>query len=216
MLWLRMILQGLFYRLHLSSIGSLSSIGKFRKMCVKIVRRWCDHYDEFKGLEENRKTRVNFKINYVAIPALVALCLWVGAVITLQGMEWYNNDLLLSPLTPPSSVFRVAWSFIGFCTALSIITLWNRSKRDIIFWATLAVFALNGILNVSWSYVFFIRHEIARAFWVAAAIEGTVLLLMCLTWGRSHKAALLLLPYAVWMLFALYLTNDMWLINEAI
>lgn len=159
---------------------------------------------------------MNLKLNYLVIFGIVALVLGVGGAITRQGMEWYTNDLVLSPLTPPSWIFPVAWNIIGFCTALSLIITWNTFKRDFVWRLVLALFCINGILNVSWSYVFFIRHEIGKAYWIAAAIEATVLLLMLLVWNRSRAAALLLLPYAVWVLFALYLNNDIWLINEAL
>lgn len=159
---------------------------------------------------------MNFKLNYLVIFVIVALVLGAGGVITRNGMGWYNNELVLSPLTPPSWIFPVAWNFIGVCTALSLIITWNTVKRDLVGNLVIALFGINGILNLSWSYVFFIRHEIGKAFWVACAIEATVIVLMLLLWNRSRMAALLLLPYAVWVLFALHLNNDIWLINEAL
>lgn len=162
------------------------------------------------------KEIMNFRLNYVVILGIVALILGAGTLIAMQGMDWYNNELVLSPIIPPVWVFKVVWSFIGFFTALSIMIVWNTFRKDVVFWLALVLFGINGILNVSWSYVFFVRHEIGNAYWIAASIQGTVVLLMVLLWSRSRAAALLLLPYALWLIFALYLNNDTWLINEAL
>lgn len=157
-----------------------------------------------------------FKLNHLIIVGVVALFVGAAGIFTVQGEDWYTHELVLPPIIPPAWVFHVAWSIIGLCTALSVIITWNTFKRDALFGLIIALFIMNGILHVIHSYVFFVRHDIGNSFWVAAAVESSVLLLMILLWNRSRTAAVLLLPYALWLLFALYLNNDIWLINEAL
>ncbi len=159
---------------------------------------------------------MKLRLEYFIIPGLVFLVLWVGGVLTAQGMHWYNYEVLLPLITPPTWVFRVAWGIIGLCTIFSLIIFWRVSSWDALFYGTLMIFILNAFLNISWSYVFFVRHEIGRAFGISVALEATLIILIFLLWKRSRSAALWLLPYALWVAIACYLTYDVYLINEAI
>lgn len=159
---------------------------------------------------------MQFKISSLVIPVLVFGCLFIGGLFTMAGMDWYNTDLLLSPLTPPSWVFRIVWSIIGVCTIFSLLIVWNKLKRDALFSIIIALFACNGFLNVTWTYLFFYAHALRKAIWAAVAIEVSLVMLILLLCTRSYRAALLLVPYALWVLFAIYLNYDIWLINEAL
>lgn len=159
---------------------------------------------------------MKIRFSYAVIPACIILVLWLGSLITRSNMDWYHNELALSPLTPPDWIFPVAWNIIAVCAAISLILIWNRFKRDNLFWLTIFLFVINALLNIGWSYAFFELHQIRAAYWIAIALEITILLIMALAWRRSRTASLLLIPYALWVLFAIYLTYDIWLINVAI
>lgn len=154
------------------------------------------------------------KMPYIAAPAAVFLVLWLGGVITRSGMNWYNHELILSSMNPPAWVFSVVWSLIGFCTALSLIITWQRLQRSKLLWRVIALFFINGLLNIAWTYFFFRRHDIGAAWWVAVFLELTTLLLIGLLLPTARMAAVLLFPYALWTAFALYLNYDIWLLNK--
>lgn len=158
---------------------------------------------------------MRFKINYLVIPSLVMLVLWSGYLIVQQGMIWYE-DLLLSPLTPPKWIFPFMWSILGLLTMYSLFLVWNTIPRDWLFRAVAFLFVLNALLNVAWTYAFFYRHALLWALKIAIALAFDLLLLIGLLMLRSRKAALLLIPYALWVLFACYLNYEIWFFNEAL
>jgi len=127
----------------------------------------------------------------------------VGALMTNLG-SWYVS-LHKPSWQPPGWMFGPAWTLIFALCALSGYIAWrsapNRGGRD----GVLALFALNGLLNVLWSALFF---RLERPDW--ALIEAVLLwlsiLLMISALARYSKiASALLVPYLAWVSFAIVL-----------
>ena len=69
----------------------------------------------------------------------------------------------------------------------------------------LALFALNGVLNVCWSLLFFNRERPDWALREVVLLWLSILALIVDTAIRTPRAAWLLAPYLVWVSFAAYL-----------
>lgn len=156
------------------------------------------------------KSHLRANLVFILITVLTAL---VGSFFSTSGMPWYDTVLIRPDFTPPKWVFPIAWNTIFVCTTLSAIILWSKplstSRRRWIF----GLFALNAILNVLWSYLFFELHKIGPAFGEMILLEATVLALIILSWKHSKLASALLLPYLVWIAFATYLTSLIYQLN---
>jgi len=154
------------------------------------------------------------KTHKIVIPALVFAAAVLGSVFTNMGLEdWYVN-LQKPELTPPNSVFGPVWTFIYVCVAISAIAFWDRFDYfKMRYWWINGLFRLNLILNVFWSYLFFVQHEIFAAFIEMNILNLTTLALIVLLWPISKKASILLVPYFVWVSFATYLTYQLWVLN---
>ena len=151
------------------------------------------------------------KLNYVTIPLMVAVVALLGDGINNAGMYWYQT-LHLPSWTPPGGVFVAVWITLYILTALSIILIWNgvhREKR----WTFVSFFLLNAFLNLLWSYLFFGIHALGAAVLGAIALEISIIGLIVLAWSRVKTAALLLVPYLVWVGFAIVLACTVWMIN---
>ncbi len=135
------------------------------------------------------------------IAALAAtLTAAVGATITVLG-PWYQS-LEQPTWAPPDIAFGPAWTLIFALCAISGATAWraapDRQSADVV----LGLFALNGFLNLMWSFLFF---RAQRPDW--AAIEVWVLwvsiaVLIAYCARISKLAAWLFLPYLLWVSFA--------------
>jgi tryptophan-rich sensory protein len=80
----------------------------------------------------------------------------------------------------------------------------------------LALYVIQLAANALWTWLFFVWHQGALAF-----VE--ILLLWCLIvatvvsfWRLSAVAALLLVPYLVWVTFASALTLSTWTLNPTL
>jgi tryptophan-rich sensory protein len=91
---------------------------------------------------------------------------------------------------------------------------WNSSSLDAGFHWAIAAFILNAVLNVTWSYLFFVRHEIGYSIIEMIFLLLSVLALMVLLYRELPVASLLLLPYVLWVLFATYLTVIIYGLNR--
>ena len=140
----------------------------------------------------------------IIIAALAALTVAVvGGVMTDIG-PWYLS--LIKPAWQPRDwLFGPAWTLIFSLAAASGVIAWrdapNQSSRE---WM-LALFALNGFLNVLWSLLFFRLRRPDWALMEVGFLWLSVLLLMIVLGRYSRKASLLLTPYLAWIAFAAFL-----------
>ncbi|PLW94508.1 MAG: TspO protein, partial [Marinilabiliales bacterium] len=77
----------------------------------------------------------------------------LGGLFTSKGVpsDWYVN-LMKAPWTPPGWVFGAAWTTIMICLAFYMpYALEKTESRNVL----IIVFAIQWILNVAWSPVFF-------------------------------------------------------------
>ena len=151
---------------------------------------------------------------YAVISALVFAVAFIGSWFTSQGIMsgWY--DSVSKPLGMlPGPVFGVAWTLIFILCGVSIISFWKKRFQLRSWFLVLVLFVLNGILNIGWTVLFFSLHWIGAAAIDAGALELTILAVMALLWRRERMAAYLLIPYAVWALFAIYLNTSVWMLN---
>ena len=87
---------------------------------------------------------------------------------------------------------------------------WNGDlqKQNII-----AIFAVQLVLNVLWSFIFFGLHQPGLAFFELIALWFSILYLIINFYRVSKAAAWLLVPYILWVTFAGYLDWAMWMMN---
>lgn len=148
-----------------------------------------------------------FRLNYVLIPLVTVFVALIGSYLTSKGMSWYNTELIQPSLTPPRWAFPVAWNIIFVLTTISAVLLWNVfKKRTKVFYAIFALFVLNAVLNVAWSALFFVMHNVFASLIEMMVMELSTLAIMVLSYKYSKLAAFLLLPYFLWVGFATYLT----------
>lgn len=153
-------------------------------------------------------------------PLLMLLILILGfqavggalGMMTSGNMEPWYNGLVKSPLTPPGYAFGIAWTILYAFLAFSIWLIWKQptsQKRTNI----LMLFAAHMILNWAWTPVFFAAHEASVAFALLVVILLTAIFLCKMMWNQDRRAALLLLPYIVWLCFASHLNHYIWIHN---
>jgi translocator protein len=140
----------------------------------------------------------------ILLAALAATVVAVlGASITDIG-PWYRS-LMQPSWAPADAVFGMAWTAIFACTALAGVSGWlampDWRERE---WL-LGMFALNGVLNILWSLLFFRLHRPDWALFELLGLWLSIAALIVFIWRRSMTGAVLLIPYLLWVTFAGYL-----------
>ncbi len=152
------------------------------------------------------------KLNYIVIPLITFFVAFFGSLLTNNGIDWYKT-IKLPSFTPPGFVIGNVWTVIFILSTVSVLIVWNSFPRDQTFWLIISLFLVNAVLNVFWSYLFFTLHSIDAAIFGASLLGISVFLLIFLIWPFSRLAGGLLIPYALWVVFATYLNYRIFVLN---
>ncbi len=141
-------------------------------------------------------------------PELVAaagatMVAFAGGALTTIG-PWYRA-LRKPSWQPPNWLFAPAWTLIFVLSATASVMGWYGSKNASEASILIGAFVLNGVLNMTWSFLFFYRR---RPDWALVEIFPfwlTIVALMVVVKTYSGSAWLLLLPYILWVSFAAFL-----------
>jgi benzodiazapine receptor len=152
---------------------------------------------------------------WLALAGWILLLAGMGAVvgIVFDPNGWYA-DLLKPTWNPPSWLFGPVWTLLYIAMA---VALWLvRREPDIdeaLRQRAVALFAIQFLLNLAWTPLFFGLHSPGLAF-LEVCVLWIALLWTMLMFGRIRAlAGYLLLPYLLWVSFALVLTGTIWLMN---
>lgn len=152
------------------------------------------------------------KLNYLIIPLITIAVALSGSFLTSGGMDWYKT-LTLPKLAPAGSVIGTVWTIIFILSTISALIFYNKSPRHKNFNLIVAIFLINAVLNIVWSFLFFSQHWILASIIEMIILDLTVIILMILIWPISKWASLLLLPYALWVAFATSLAYQILVLN---
>jgi translocator protein len=129
--------------------------------------------------------------------AVFCIVLGVAGGLLTKLTPWY--DALKKPgWKPPDWSFGPIWTLIfGFIT-FAIAYAWSladATQRPLL----LAVLAVNGILNIAWSGIFFMMRNLQLAFIELLVFWLSIVALIYVFASISSFAALLLVPYLLWV-----------------
>jgi tryptophan-rich sensory protein len=138
----------------------------------------------------------------VAAGAAIAVAT-LGALVTDLG-PWYQG-LRMPAWKPPDWAFGPIWTLIFGCAMLAGLFAWRARPTPLYRGRLLALFAVNALLNVSWSVLFFRVHRPDWAFGEVLLFWTSIAILVVVAGRASRRAAALLIPYLVWVTIAAFL-----------
>ena len=135
----------------------------------------------------------------------------LSALLTMNDMKAYG-DIPQPPLSPPATVFPVAWSILYVMMGIASALVW-KSYRDDDRQNGLIYYGLQLVLNFFWPLVFFSAKDYWFAFaWLIALLAAVIA--TAVFFRRVSKAAFwLIVPYIAWLAFAAYLNVGVAVLN---
>jgi translocator protein len=157
--------------------------------------------------------------------ALIAFLVIAYAVAALGGFStitqvdgWYAHaDKAF--WTPPNVVFGPVWTVLYALMSVAAWLVW-RAPASPARRRALVVYVVQLVLNALWTPVFFGLYPLAGpvSWWIALAIIGAldvvVLVTMIRFWSVRRVAAVLLIPYWAWVLYATTLNAAVAVLNR--
>lgn len=155
--------------------------------------------------------------------ALALNLVLVGAVSGLSvllsggGMERYPQ-LVRPPFSPPGIVFPIVWTILFILMAVSAWLI-LRSLTEVftikgaLYAPSMLLYFVQLAVNLFWPVLFFrFSLYLPALLWLLLLI--LLVVQMIRSFDRVNKtAALLQIPYLLWLLFAGYLNLGIWLLN---
>ncbi len=138
----------------------------------------------------------------IIISLVVVFVAALGGVFVSHGLNSWYPELIMPSWAPPDSVFAPVWTVLYTLIAISASRAWYKLKASPLRAEIMGLFALNGIGNLLWPYLFFSVGLLEVAFADIILLEATILMLIALLWRAERWAALCLIPYAAWVAFA--------------
>ena len=136
-----------------------------------------------------------------------------GSIFTISAIPTWYTTLQKPAINPPDWVFGPVWTILYITMGISLwLVLRNgipitRERQSVI------LFALQMIVNLLWSLVFFGAHSIGGGLIVIVILLLLVGATIYTFHGVSKPAAWLLVPYLLWVCFATVLNAMIFLLN---
>lgn len=145
----------------------------------------------------------------------IGIALGVGilsGLLSMGAMEDYAQYITKPPLSPPGWLFPVVWTILYTLMGISAARVW-LTKDSVARSTGLNLYVAQLIVNFFWSLIFFNAQAFGFAvIWLL--LLWVLVLLMILQFYKADKlAALLQIPYLIWLTFAAYLNIGVWYLN---
>lgn len=143
---------------------------------------------------------------------IVALCsvtivALLSSILTSNSMEVYQ-ELIKPKFSPPGVVFGIVWPILYFMMGISFYLILKEENKEAI-----NIFILQLLFNFFWPILFFVLdYYLFSSAWLLILI-----VLIGYTIYKFYKinklSAILLIPYFLWCIFALYLNFSIYILN---
>jgi len=154
------------------------------------------------------------KLTKIAIA--VVICLLIGFLSSFATQssvnDWYLN-LNKPSFNPPNWLFAPVWSVLYILIGVAAGIVWGKGFHHVWVKTALYHFGFQLLLNALWSIIFFgLKNPLAALFVILILL---VMIILTIKWFNvvSKKAAMLMVPYLLWVSFATILNFKIWELN---
>ncbi len=140
----------------------------------------------------------------VLVPGILLLGFLSGQAAQSGPDNPWFAALAKPALYPPPATFGIVWSILYVMMGVSlalVMTARGAPGRGV----AIVAFVVQLALNLAWTPVFFAAHQITAALVLIVVMAVAIAVTIVLFRRVRPAAALLLLPYLAWVLFATYL-----------
>lgn len=136
-----------------------------------------------------------------------------GSLFTIEAVpDWYAT-LTKPAFTPPSWVFGPVWISLYFLMGISLYIVWTSESKTKTRKVFFIVFGIQLILNALWSLLFFGLKSPSLGLVDIILLDIMVIITIIYAKSISKFAAILLIPYLVWIIIASILNFAILLLN---
>jgi translocator protein len=138
----------------------------------------------------------------------------VGGVATSKSVDTWYRTLQKPSFNPPSWIFGPVWTTLYLMMGIAHYLVEQEDAEPRLARPARILYGIQLVLNTLWSLLFFGRRSPLAAL-IEIVFLWVAIVLTIITFARvSRTAALLLLPYLLWVSFATVLNGAIWRLNS--
>jgi tryptophan-rich sensory protein len=139
----------------------------------------------------------------------------VGGLFTASSVNTWYATLIKPSFNPPNWLFSPVWITLYVLMGVALFLVWRKGLRTEGVKTAIYLFAVQLVLNILWSILFFGLKMPLIAF-IEIVILLAVILITLLEFKKISKlAGYLFVPYLLWVSFASVLNFFLWYLNRA-
>ena len=154
------------------------------------------------------------KLTYIIIGIIICSTIgFLSSVVTQSSVNGWYMTLNKPSFNPPNWIFAPVWTALYILMGISAGWVWAKGFHHKWVKTGLYHFGFQLLLNGLWSIVFF---GLKQPFWsLLVILTLLVVLILTIKWFKvvSKVAAILLIPYLLWVCFATVLNYKIWELN---
>ncbi len=135
-----------------------------------------------------------------------------GLAIADHISSWYST-LNKPSFNPPNYLFGPVWSVLYILMGIGLYLI-LQTPKSVMRTKSIVLFAVQLILNLSWSFIFFNAQSPFAALIIIGILWIAILMMMIYFHTLSPIASYLQIPYLLWVSFASVLNAAIWLLNK--
>jgi len=148
--------------------------------------------------------------------AAITVCLlvgWAGLIFTTPVVRTWYTALVGPALFLPTWLFNPAWMLLFILMGITLYLVWNKGWSQKNVQEATAIFAVQLVLIVIWSYLLFTLQVPFFALIGSVLLWFAILMTIGAFYRVSVPAAALLMPCLFWATFAIYFTYNIYLLS---
>lgn len=156
------------------------------------------------------------KINYWKLTASIVICQSagiIGSFFTASSVKTWYLELAKPPFNPPGWVFSPVWITLFFLMGISFSIIWDKGITSKKSKTAVTIFGVQLALNTVWSILFFGLRSPFSALIEILFLWIAILFTIIYFYRISKPAAYLLIPYILWVSFAVVLNFSLFYLN---
>ena len=118
----------------------------------------------------------------------------------------FFNNLNKPKIQPPKWIFKYVWSLLFILMGISFVIIIFQ-KNSLTKYVAVIIFFIQLLLNLYWTKVFFIEHNLKKAFSIVISLTIIVLIMILYFFNISILAGAIQIPYLLWLIFACILNK---------
>ena len=132
---------------------------------------------------------------------------WLIGATNLPG-AWYAA-LHKPSFNPPNWIFAPVWTAIYVLIAIAGWRTWRQEMNGF----ALQLWFAQMLLNFAWSPAVFRVHQLALGLAIILTMLILIVTFIAMQWRENRPAALLFIPYGLWVSFAALLNYSLYRLN---